>query len=143
MFEDFNSALDGGNYTSVLAMMLNSEFYPPEADFIAMERQSAEELGHLVQRDIVKVTWTKDPRDAASPGIYVAVDIAAKYENADRFCGYLILFQPDERQPFKIMRRESIVLVNAAAAKASKEVVDRQWAMLSRLCPNYKPPVEL
>ena len=142
-FEQFNAALDGGDYAHVYAMTLNPELYPAESKFILEERQNSESLGGLIQRQIVNVTWTKDPKDAVSLGIYVAVDIAARYTNADRFCGYLILFQSDEQADFKVMRRHSVVMLNADAARISKEESDRLWAVNSRLCPNYNPDVDL
>jgi hypothetical protein len=102
------------------------------------------QLGAVIERRIVKVTWTKDSPDAPIPGIYAAVDLVSRFANADRHCGYLILFQSNDGGEFQIMREEANIMDNAAAADIAKRGsaadVDAAWAKLSANCPNYSVP---
>ncbi len=99
------------------------------------------QLGAPIERRIVKVTWTKDSQAAPIPGVYAAIDLASRFENADRHCGYLILYQPDSGGDFQVMREESNILDNATAAdiarKGSQADVEAVWAKLSANCPNF------
>jgi Protein of unknown function (DUF4019) len=99
------------------------------------------QLGAPIERRIVKITWTKDSQAAPIPGVYAAIDLASRFENADRHCGYLILYQPDSGGDFQVMREESNILDNATAAdiarKGSQTDVEAVWAKLSANCPNF------
>lgn len=113
----------------------------PLEEFKANVAHLRAELGAPIERRIVKVTWTKDSADAPIPGIYAAIDLASRFEKADRHCGYLILYQPDAGGDFQVMREESNILGNEAAAdiarKGSQADVEAIWAKLSANCPNF------
>jgi hypothetical protein len=97
--------------------------------------------GHLKKRQVNKVTWTKDPSNAAEPGVYAFVDIVSQFENVDRHCGYMVLFQKIEGGDFAVAREESNYIANATAdsiaTTKSAQEVESLWAQMSRNCPNY------
>jgi hypothetical protein len=102
-----------------------------------------ERAGALRNRTYNKVTWTKDSSSAPMLGTYVAIDISARYERIDRFCGYIILYQREPLRPFQVTRTENNFILNSDAkgAKSTAEL-DSIWAQLSTNCPNY-PKAEL
>lgn len=98
-----------------------------------------EVAGPVKARQIVKVTWTKDPPRAPAPGVYVALDDVGRFANIDRYCGFVILYQPPSGGSFKVMREESNFLDNATALKIeqqrSRAEVETMWGQLSAHCP--------
>ncbi|HEX5412364.1 MAG TPA: hypothetical protein VFZ27_10950 [Terriglobia bacterium] len=99
----------------------------------------------MITRKILKVTWTKDPQQAPFPGVYAAVDISARYQKADRFCGYLVLYQHRSGGDFEVMREEQNFIDNTTAEKMEEQqsriALDQAWAALAVNCPNYEPDV--
>jgi hypothetical protein len=97
--------------------------------------------GTVKERRILEITWTKDPANAPAPGVYAAVDLASRFENIDRHCGYIVLYQSDASVPFLVMRQEQNFITNKdarqIAMKQSPSAVDEVWGKLSRSCPNY------
>lgn len=100
-----------------------------------------QKAGGVIERRIVKVTWTKDSPNAPLPGIYAALDTVSRFANIDRACGYLILYQPTSGDDFRVMREEENVLGNDVARsieqKQGRAELDKLWAQLSQHCPNY------
>ena len=101
-----------------------------------------------MQRNILRITWTKDPAAAPFPGVYVAVDIAAHFGNVDRHCGYVVLYQRPSGGEFEIMREESNFIDNATAEaierQQSRAVLDRSWEIgreLSQLRSDSVSPI--
>jgi len=119
---------------------LNRSHLPTDEYKAEVAHQQAE-LGPLIERRFVKITWTKDPRDAPVPGIYAAIDLVSRYTKADRHCGYLILYQPDSDADFLVMREETSIMTNATFAEIARTKspaeADAWWAKLSANCPNY------
>ncbi len=70
---------------------------------------------------------------------------SAVYQQVDRQCGYVILYQRPAGGAFEVMRTESNFIDNASAAsiarKQSSAEVDRLWALLSTNCPNFAPAI--
>ena len=95
------------------------------------------------QHNVSTVTWTKDPPNGPFPGIFAAFDITSKYENIDRACGFLIMYQEPKGGRFKVMRTEINFMSNDIAAgilkNKSQAELDKQWKQTSAKCPNYKP----
>lgn len=93
---------------------------------------------------VQKVTWTKDPAQAPFSGIYAAIDLVAQFTNVDRYCGFMVVYQPPDGGEFSIMRRESTYLDNVTARsieeKHSKSELVKAWAQASTHCPNYVAP---
>lgn len=112
------------------------------AQHAAAGRAFRSDAGALVSRDIIKVTWTKDPANSPRPGVYAAIDVVTRYANIDRHCGYIIAYQAAEGEPFMVMRTQSTMLTNSVAeqVRASGQDVDAAWAQAARgACPNYSP----
>lgn len=141
---NYFGALDNGDYQRAYTMMAEIDRESsPFAQFVKENQSINLQLGSLKRRFVLKVTWTKDPAAAPFPGVYGAIDIAAQFTNADRYCGYLMLYQNPSSGDFEIMRDESNFIDNAAAAKIEKEQsrakLDSLWATLAANCPNYLP----
>ena len=140
----FFSDLDEARYESAYRMMSesNKRLLPAER-FIRESQQFHDRSGSLKQRSFLKVTWAKDPAAAPFPGIYAAIDVASRYENIDRDCGYVVLYQRSDGDRFEVMRQESNFIDNATAQKIeqqkSRAELDKIWAKLAANCPNYNP----
>jgi len=109
----------------------------PFAEYEKNVKHSMEQLGPVLERRIVRVTWTKDSPQAPVPGIFAAIDFASRFTKADRHCGYIVLYQAREGDEFKVMREEANFIDNETAARVAPGEVDRIWAQLSANCPNY------
>jgi hypothetical protein len=136
------AARDGGRVEDAYARMTDRQRQTiTTAQYATMIRGFNEMAGAVVERRIVKVTWTKDPTNAPAPGLYAAVDLASRFANIDRHCGYIILYQPPEGGDFRVMREEESFMDNAQAQQMerdrSRAVLDQAWAQLSKRCPNY------
>jgi Protein of unknown function (DUF4019) len=139
---DYFSAVDQQQYERAYAMMAEvNRNLLPLAQFIQQNRDFHERSGTLLRRNILKVTWTKDPTAAPFRGVYAAIDIATQFANIDRHCGYVVLYQRPSGGDFEVMRQESNFIDNATAATIEREktrpVLDRTWATLAPNCPNY------
>jgi hypothetical protein len=139
---DYFSELDQEQYERAYAMMAEiNRRSLPLAQFIQENHKFHERSGPLVRRSILKITWTKDPASAPFPGVYAAIDIATRFANVDRHCGYVVLYQPPSGGDFQVMRQEANFIDNATAQtierQQSRAVLDSQWAALAANCPNY------
>jgi len=98
--------------------------------------------GPVKERRIVTVTWTKDPANAPFPGVYAAMDFVSTFANIDRYCGYLILFQPSSGGDFRIMREEDNFIDNVSARTIAQQqspaALEKSWYQLSAHCPNVQ-----
>lgn len=65
-------------------------------------------VGSVVRRDIKKITWYKNPPQAA-PGTYAAVDFSSQFANANIHCGSVIWVEQDDGT-FQIVREEENVI---------------------------------
>ncbi len=139
---EYFSWLDEGRYDNAYAMMaeVNKHVVPFE-QFVRQSQTFHARSGALRQRNLLKVTWTKDPAAAPLPGIYAAIDVASRYESVDRHCGYIVLYQKNEGDNFQVMRQEANFIDNAMALKIEQEKsraeLDKLWAKLAANCPNY------
>lgn len=73
------------------------------------------------QQRALEVKWSKNPASTTLPRIYASVDVAARYADADRSCGYVILDQksPDDR--FEVMQRDNNIMSNKLADRIERE----------------------
>jgi hypothetical protein len=136
------SEKDAGNSVKAYAFMTAiNQRDMPLGRYKADNEQFLTKSGSVIERRIIKLTWTKDPAQAPFPGIYAAIDIASRFERIDRHCGYIVLYQVPTGGPFQVMREESNFITNQdAAAIAKKQTqagLDGIWARLSSNCPNY------
>lgn len=139
---DYLAARDANRADDAYAMFSDiQKQHVPLSDFKAGVEAFNAKAGAVIERRIVKVTWTKDPAQAPAPGIYVAIDLASRFANVDRHCGYVVLYQPPEGGAFGVMREESNVMDNATAQgivrDQGQDAMEKAWAQLSSYCPNY------
>ncbi|MCX7554852.1 hypothetical protein OS175_13310 [Marinicella sp. S1101] len=79
-------------------------------------RKSVGGAGEFVD---LKLTWYKDPPNAAGPGIYVAFDYGCVYPNLE-LCSGVLIFHQDESGEFKVIREETNMMDKEAAASMSE-----------------------
>jgi hypothetical protein len=140
--KDYFSALDSGQYQRAYEMMVPiTRQSLPYPQFMERSRRFHDLAGPVQRRSTLKITWTKDPARAPFPGVYAAVDVAGKFANVDRECGYIVFYQKPSGGNFQLMRVESNFIDNAQAENIertkSRAVLDELWATLSANCPNY------
>ena len=143
-FRNYFSALDARHYDQAYALQTPGQKNLESLEqFRKRETKFNVDAGTVKTRQIVKLTWTKDPANAPAPGVYAALDLTSRFQNIDRHCGYVILYQPDVTAPFLVQREEQNFMTNAdahtIALKQSPQAVDDAWAQLSKRCPNYEP----
>lgn len=141
-FARYFDAIDRGRYREAYAMMNDAN--KAELPYDQFERQSSQfhaQAGVLKRRDVLKITWTKDPPNAPFPGVYAAIDESATYQNVDRQCGYVVIYQRPSGGDLEVMRTENNFIDNASAADIARTQspaeLDRLWASLSANCPNF------
>jgi len=137
----FYAALERGDDAAVYGMMDGLLKVDLPEDQSTDENKAFRKLaGATVSRRFNQVTWTKDSPSAPQPGVYVALDITAKYEKVARFCGYIVLHQSDASAPFLVSRVESNYIANSdVASMSSPAQAQSMWKRLSANCPNYRP----
>jgi hypothetical protein len=138
----FLTAVEDGRYAEAYGMQTDSNRCYQTLDQFSQDAEKFQIVsGPSRSWTVLKVTWSKNPTRAAFRGIYVAIDLSARFAKVDRQCGYIILYQRPDGGDFAIMRRENIYLDNATARKIEKEHskadVAKIWTQLSRYCPNY------
>jgi hypothetical protein len=140
--KDFLAALDGGRFADAYAALSDvNKRSQPFAEFSSDGAKFNAMAGSVIERRIVKVTWTKDPAQAPAPGVYAAVDLVSRFAQVDRHCGYVSLYHAPTGGPFQVARVEVAYLDNATArsiaAAKSAMAVEEVWASVSANCPNY------
>ncbi len=139
---DYLAVKDANRADDAYAMFSDiQKQHVPLGDFKAGVEAFNAKAGAVIERRIVKVTWTNDPAQAPAPGIYVAIDLASRFANVDRHCGYVVLYQSPAGGAFGVMREESTFMDNATAQGITKDHgqdgMEKAWAQLSSYCPNY------
>lgn len=135
-------AIDVGQAERAYAMMTaENQAMSPRADFVRELTAFSRKAGRLLDRRILKITWTSGSMQVPSPGTYAAIDVAARYAGIDRQCGYIIAYRRPGETDFRIARAESNSIDNASAAEIERTkgraTLDRLWRELSSNCPNY------
>ncbi len=140
---NYFSAIDAGDWRRAHAMLgkgLAAQL--PLEQFVRDRRADHATAGALVSRRAVALTWTADPANAPQPGVYAAIDIASKFENIDRQCGYVVFFQAPGTTDFVLVREEANRISNVAAheiaTKQSPAALEAIWRQLSANCPNQQ-----
>ena len=141
--EDYFSLLDNAQYERAYGMMAEiNRRSVPFPQYANQRQQFHEKSGALKRRDMLKITWTKDPAAAPFPGVYAAIDVASYFGNVDRHCGYVVLYQKPAGSSFEVMREESNFIDNDTAQKIerqqSRATLEAAWTKLAANCPNYK-----
>lgn len=82
--------------------------------------------GKSLSRDIKKITWYKNPPQAAR-GTYAAVDFSSRFANADIHCGYLVWLEQDDGS-FVMVREEENFIDKATERKMKPDELERARA---------------
>jgi DNA-binding protein Fis len=138
------AAVDSGKPREAYEMMSGAN--KAILSFEEFERESNQFhalAGPLLRREVLKITWTKDPANAPYPGVYAAVDESAIFKGVERQCGYLIIYQNPASGELAVMRVENNFIDNLSAAKIAQtqsvSELNNMWAALSGNCPNFPP----
>lgn len=143
-WQTFNALVEAGDYEAAYAMLsdgFRAEY--PLAQFRSDRAEARANWGALANRDLVKLTWTKDSPAVPYPGIYLAIDASARFEAVDRFCGYTILHLAPGAEGFTVMRFQETLLDNATFEQIARQNSPLQallvWRLIARSCPSYMP----
>lgn len=141
-FDRYYAAVDGGNFRDAYEMLTDG--HKAMLTFKQFEQQSKRfhtQAGSLLRREVLKITWTKNPANAPYAGVYAAIDEAATFRGVDRQCGYVFIYQARTDGDLKVMRVENNFIDNASATEISRtqsaSELNRMWAALSGNCPNF------
>lgn len=100
------SAKDSARYQEAYALLMPSlQQLTPFARWSFMAQHFNATAGQVVRRDIKKITWYKDPPQAA-PGIYAAVDFSSQFANMNVHCGYVVWAEQNDGS-FRLVREEA------------------------------------
>ena len=127
------SAKDSGKYQEAYSL-----FSPSQRQMISLERwislaqQFNSRAGPVKSRKIKKVTWYKDPPNAA-PGIYAAVDFAGEFANIDVHCGF-VAWKMQEDGSFLVVREEENFIDKAAQQKLKEGELDKLRSQFGAGC---------
>jgi hypothetical protein len=73
--------------------------------FVSFEKAFQQQSGGEGSRTETRVTWYKDPPNAAAPGVYAAFDIRCTYRNIN-ICSEVVILHEQDNGEFLVMRRE-------------------------------------
>ena len=82
--------------------------------------------GQVLHRDIKKITWYKNPPQAA-PGTYAAVDFSGRFTNANINCGYIVWFEQGDGS-FLMVREEENFIDKATEQKMKPDELEKARA---------------
>ena len=117
--DTYLAAVDKGQPGAAYSVLTPGEQYAiPISVFARRISGFLAEAGPLVERRILRVTWTKNPARAPTPGVYVAFELASRFATAGRRCDYIVLYQSPAGGDFQVSREEDLSVSNAAAAAA-------------------------
>jgi hypothetical protein len=140
----FLAAHDRGDAGAAYAMLSDRfKTFESETSFTRSVQAFREDSGPLMERAITRVTWYHNAPDAPQPGVYAAFDMVARFANIDRYCGYVVAYQPVANGPFTIMRIEQAFVLNAQARSLALNGVgpplEEYWSQLaSTACPGWR-----
>jgi hypothetical protein len=115
-------ALDGAHYEQAYGYL--SDILRQHPDFATCQDRANRFntlAGSVRAREIVAVNWTKNPAQSPAPGVYAAIDLVSQFDNIDRHCGYVVLYQADAGGSFSVMREEQNYIDNTSAQKLQRE----------------------
>ena len=144
-WDQFHWYLEQGDYDAAYAMLgPGLREILPLAQFREERTRTRAQSGAETAGEVVKITWTKDAPSTPQPGTYVAIDASLRYENAQRHCGYTILYQAPGSETFLVVRTEDAILPDATFNQIAEQNSELQasliWNIMARNCPNYAPP---
>lgn len=115
--DTYLAAVDNGQPGPAYAVLTPGEQYAiPLGQFARQIAAFLAQAGPLQERRILRVTWTKNPAKAPTPGVYVAFDLASRFAKAGLRCDYIVLYQSPAGGDFQVSREEDLTVSDAAAA---------------------------
>jgi len=131
---------DAGNYAAAYAMFDDSMKESTHFDSWASHAQSQNtKAGRVLKRQVVKITWYKDPPSAAEPGIYAAADFPGQFENDPIYCGYLGWHRGADGK-YRMVREEENFIDKDSIAKMGQTEVKALAAKFGCLMPQMSEP---
>jgi len=139
----FWQALEAEDYAGAYAVMTDG-FHALETaeSFATNAARLRQQLGPVIERRVMRTTVYDNPPNAPAPGVYIAFDLVARFERADRYCGYVILHQAAEGAPFRVTRVDQAIMENSVVAgwNGAGQSPDQVWLqMTAQFCPGWQP----
>jgi hypothetical protein len=114
---------DAGDYAAAYAMFDHGMKESAHFDSWASNARSQNiKAGRVLKRQILKITWYKDPPSAPEPGIYAAADFSGQFENDPIYCGYLAWHRAADGN-YRIIREEENFIDKGTIAKMNETEV--------------------
>jgi hypothetical protein len=114
---------DAGDYAAAYGMfdagMKESAHFDSWASNARSQNTKA---GHVLKRQVLKITWYKDPPSAPEPGIYAAADFSGQFENDPIYCGYLAWHRGADGK-YRIIREEENFIDKGTTVKMAQTEV--------------------
>jgi hypothetical protein len=121
------AAKDGRRYKEAYELLSPaSKQVTPFERWSAVAEDLNSKMGQVLHRDIKKITWYKNPPQAA-PGTYAAVDFSSQFTNANIHCGYLVWFEQGDGS-FVMVREEVNFIDKATEQKLKPDELERARA---------------
>lgn len=118
------AAKDGRRYKEAYELLSPaSKQITPFERWSSVAENFKSKMGDVLHRDIKKITWYKNPPQAA-PGTYAAVDFSSQFTNASIHCGYLVWFEQGDGS-FLIVREEENFIDKATEQKLKPDELER------------------
>jgi len=136
---DYFAALDKADFAAAYDMMdevVRSRLH--QENYVDKKTEMQNILGALQERTILKTEWVGPSKNAPFPGVYAGVEMTARYANASRYCGYIVLYQAPAEKIFQVMREEINFIEDRMAQEISKEKspedLEKTWTEMSGQC---------
>lgn len=104
-------------------------------EYESQKKTTASEMGPIVSRNVYKQTWTHGASYTPTRGTYLAIDFSAKYQKAQRVCGYIIVHKEKSDSAAVILRTETVQMLDASFNDQKEAAA--AWRKASAYCPNY------
>jgi hypothetical protein len=126
---------DAGDYAAAYAMFADGMKEAAHFDsWTSNAKLQHGNAGRVLNRQVLKITWYKDPPSAPEPGIYAAADFSGQYENDPIYCGYLAWHRGTDGK-YRIMREEENFIDKGSIAKMAQTEVRALAAKFGCLIP--------
>ena len=103
------AAKDGRRYKEAYELLSPaSKQITPFERWRSVAEDSSAKMGEVLHRDIKKITWYKNPPQAA-PGTYAAVDFSSQFTNANIHCGYLVWSEQGDGSFLMVREEENFI----------------------------------
>jgi hypothetical protein len=114
---------DAGDYAAAYAIFDAGMKETAHFDSWASNARSQNtKAGHVLKRQVIRITWYKDPPSAPEPGIYAAADFSGLFENDPVYCGYLAWHRGADGN-YRIIREEENFIDRGTIAKMAQSEV--------------------